>query len=332
MDESQFSALEPPRLTIRDLLRDLSQDLKFRVIAGSRGLDREVIEKDLHRPGLLLSGFEDLFPGHRIQLLGNTESLFLRRLKPVLRETAIKRLYQHAPPCIIVTDKNQAPQLTRQLSDQLNITLVSSQLSTNDVAFVLTNYLNDIFAPRVEVHGTLVDVYGTGVLFTGRAGIGKSEIALDLIERGHRLVADDRVIVTRRPPGILIGSGPEMLKHFIEIRGVGIINVREIFGVRAVRLQKRVEIVVELVDWDSKEEYERLGLEEHYRYFLGLNIPHIRLPIYPGKNITVIAETIALNLHLKVYGYHAAREFNRRLIVRMNNRRRIRKYLRWDRE
>lgn len=182
------------------------------------------------------------------------------------------------------------------------------------------------------VHGTLVDVYGTGLLFTGRAGIGKSEIALDLVERGHRMVADDVVVLTLKPPGILIGTSPEMLEHFLEIRGVGIINVREIFGVRAIRLQKRIETVVELVEWDGSEDYERLGLDEEHVEFLGLSIPIIKLPVYPGKNVTVIAETIALNHHLKIYGYHSARELSKRLINRMNNKRKIEKYLKWDNE
>ncbi|MBU1881710.1 HPr(Ser) kinase/phosphatase, partial [bacterium] len=197
---------------------------------------------------------------------------------------------------------------------------------------LLSDYLDDKFAPKETLHGTLVDVYGTGVLFTGRSGIGKSEIALDLVERGHRLVADDVVILTKKAEGILIGSGPEMLKHFMEIRGVGIIDVRQIFGVRAIRLQKRVEVLVELIEWNPDEDYDRTGLDEQERDFLSVKIPYLKLPVYPGKNITVIAEVIALNLHLKVYGYHPARVFNSRLMHSMANKKIATNYLDKDYE
>jgi HPr kinase/phosphorylase len=170
------------------------------------------------------------------------------------------------------------------------------------------------------------------MLFTGRSGIGKSEIALDLVERGHRLVSDDVVVLTKKAEGILIGTGTEMLKHYMEIRGVGIIDVRRMFGIRAVRLQKRVEIEVELVDWDDKEDYERLGLTEYKKNYLGVDINYMKLPIYPGKNITVVAESIALNLHLKVYGFNPAREFSDKLIRTIQDRRRVQQYLERDQE
>jgi len=258
--------------------------------------------------------------------------LYLRRLKPDQRLKALETLFSFDLPCIIVTNRNRVLPAIKGLGEKRGIPVITTSLSTTEVSFILSNYLNDRFAPSVGIHGTLVDVYGTGLLFIGRAGIGKSEIALDLVERGHRLVADDIVILIRKPPGVLVGSGPEMLKHIIEIRGVGVIDVREMFGVRAIRLQKRVETVVELVDWDGKEDYERLGLEEQTCEYLGMKIPLIRLPIYPGKNITVIAEAITLNLHLKIYGYHAARELNRRLNTRLRDKQRIFKYLKWDDE
>ena len=324
--------MDYPTLTIREMVQAMARDIRLHVVAGSVNLSNQIIEKELHRPGLLLAGFTALFPNHRIQLMGNTEMLFLKQLELEAHRNAIDRLIQFAPPCIIVTNRNRIPPTLKVAAESNNIPLISSSLSTNDVAFLLSNFLNNKLSPSISIHATLVDVYGTGLLFEGRAGIGKSEIALDLVERGHRLVADDVVTLTRKLPGILIGRGSELLKHMIEIRGVGIIDVREIFGVRAIRMQKRVEIVVELMDWDDKEDYERLGLDEQYRDYLGMKIPLIKLPIYPGKNITVITEAIALNLHLKIYGYHAAREFDKRLRLRLRDKQRIDKYLRWDSE
>ncbi len=324
--------MEPLPLTINRMIRDNSHDLRLRVIAGADGLDRRITEKNIHRPGLLFAGFTAIFPSRRIQLIGVTEIKFLNQLDGPSRVPAIERLFEQSPPCVIVAHRSRVPSSMKELSERYGIPLISSSLSTNDIAYLLINYLSDKLSETASIHGTLVDVYGTGLLFVGRAGIGKSEIALDLVERGHRLVADDVVTLSLKPPGILVGTGPEMLKHLIEIRGVGVIDVREIFGVSAIRLQKRVEMVVELVDWDGSEDYERLGLEEHNREYLGMRIPLIKLPIYPGKNITVIAEAIALNLHLKVYGYNAARELDRKLRARLKNKQKITKYLRWDSE
>ncbi len=233
---------------------------------------------------------------------------------------------------MIVTNRNKPPVQLIDTADRQSTPLFTTRLNTTELTFYLSRYLTDRFSPSESSHGTLVDVYGTGLLFIGRAGIGKSEIALDLVERGHRLVADDIVVITRKAPGILLGSGPEMLRHLLEIRGVGVIDVRQIFGVRAIRLQKRIETVVELIEWDGKEEYERLGLETAYKNILGIDIPLIRLPIYAGKNITVIAEAIALTQHLKVYGHNAAEELAARQSATMKQKRIISDYLRWDNE
>ncbi len=317
---------------VSELVSENAQALRLRVQAGHQGLNREIMDKDINRPGLLLAGFKEQFPHNRVQLIGDSETLYLDSLTAEERSTSIKRLLDLDIPCVVVTGKNQLLPEMIGLANERNVPLITSNRSTSDVAFLFTNYLGLRFAPRDSIHGTLVDVYGTGLLLIGRAGIGKSEIALDLVERGHRLVADDIVDLTVKPPDILIGSGPELLKHFIEIRGVGVINVREIFGVRAIRLQKRIETVVELKDWEETQDYERLGLTEHFTQYLGIKIPLISLPIYPGKNITVIAEAIALNLHLKIYGYHAAQDLNRKLLKSLKTRREINEYLKWDNE
>lgn len=319
-------------LDVEEMFKNQRRSLKLRIVAGSDGLNHPLKLQNIHRPGLVLAGFTELFPSERIQLLGNTEMLFLQKLSSEKRRLAIEKLFEFEIPCIIVADGNQVPQVMKKLGDIRNTPIISSSLSASEITFLLSNYLNDRFAPSISIHGTLVDVYGTGLLLIGRAGIGKSEIALDLVERGHRLVADDIVTLIRKPPGLLIGNGPEMLKHLIEIRGVGVIDVREMFGVRAIRLQKRVETVVELADWDGKEDYERLGLEDKYYEYLGMKIPLIRLPIFPGKNITVITEAIALNHQLKVYGFNAATELNKKLTANLKDKARIADYLKWDNE
>jgi HPr kinase/phosphorylase len=196
----------------------------------------------------------------------------------------------------------------------------------------LTHHLERVFSPRTEVHGTLVDVYGVGLLFTGRSGIGKSECALDLIERGHRLVADDIVEITRTGDDVLIGRYRDVLRHHLEIRGVGVIDVQAIFGIRAIRMQKRIEVEVQLQDWDDGVDYERMGLENRYGELLGVSIPQVAVPLFPGKNITVISEVIALNFMLKIYGYDAAQVLNDRILDTMRSSDRLRKYLEQDRE
>jgi len=319
-------------IEVSELARGMSRRLKLTLKAGRAGLTRTIGAMELNRPGLALTGFVQLFPAGRIQLLGNTEILYLSSLDSDKCSLAIERLCSYPVPCIIVTNQNKPLPALLAACERESIPLFVSRLNTTELTFYLSNYLTDWFAPTESVHGTLVDVYGTGLLFVGRAGIGKSEIALDLVERGHRLVADDMVVLTRKAPRVLVGTGPEMLRHMIEIRGVGVMDVRQLFGVRAVRLQKRVETIVELSDWDGMENYERLGLNELTREYLGIAIPMIQLPIYPGKNITVIAEAIALTHHLKVYGHNAARELVARQAVAMKQKRQIAEYLRWDRE
>ncbi|TKJ41532.1 HPr kinase/phosphorylase [candidate division LCP-89 bacterium B3_LCP] len=306
--------------------------LRLELVTTREGLRRKITQKHLHRPGLALAGFLELFTFDRIQILGNTEMTYLRNLSEEERRAKYQKVFSHNIPCMIVTDSNPIPQVFIDEANDKKLAVFSTSHSTTVFIHLLSDYLDDKFAPKLTMHGSLVDVYGTGLLLTGRSGIGKSEIALDLVERGHRLVADDVVIITKKAEGILIGSGPEMLKHFMEIRGVGIIDVWQVFGVRAIRLQKRVEVQVELVDWDSQENYERVGLDEEFKDFHGVKIPYLQLPIFPGKNITVIAEVIALNLHLKVYGYHPARAFNRRLIGALTNKKRVSSYLDKDYE
>jgi len=319
-------------IEIIDLVRDTNRRLGLSVIAGEQGMRRTLGQRELNRPGLALAGFFELFQADRVQIIGNTEILFLNQMSEPARRDILNKLLDYPLPCVILTNKNQPPVELSEIANVKAIPVLTTKLNTTELTFHLSHYLTDRFSPSESMHGTLVDVYGTGLLFIGRAGIGKSEIALDLVERGHRLVADDIVVITRKAPGILLGSGPEMLRHLLEIRGVGIIDIRQIFGVRSIRLQKRIETVVELIEWDGKEEYERIGVETIYKKILGIDIPLVRLPIYAGKNVTVIAETIALTLHLKVYGRNAAEELINRQAMSMKQKRLISDYLRWDDE
>ncbi|HDL78899.1 MAG TPA: HPr(Ser) kinase/phosphatase, partial [Bacteroidetes bacterium] len=210
------------------------------------------------------------------------------------------------------------------------IPLLQSELVSTEFVRYLNEYLSEVFAPRVVVHGTLIDVYGIGVLLTGRSGIGKSEVALDLVERGHRLVSDDAVEIIRKARGILIGQTNSLLRHHIELRGLGIVNIQSMFGIRAIRVQKRIEIEVQLEDWNEKEDYERLGVEDKFAHILGVRIPLVRLPIFPGKNITVIVETIALNQLLKIHGINPAKRFNELLMKRIQEKKEVTQYLKND--
>ncbi len=314
-------------LEVRALYEEMQLQLDLTLHTSESGLSKVITQKDLHRPGLALAGFLELFTYDRVQVLGNTEIKYLTNLSAKKRYSSLNKTFECDIPCLIVTNNNQVPAELITIADEREVAVFSSPLTTTELTHLLSDYLDEAFAPSTTVHGSLVDVYGTGLLLTGRSGIGKSEIALDLVERGHRLVADDIVVVTKMAEGMLIGKGSKILEHLMEIRGVGIIDVSRIFGIQAIRAQKRVEMEVQLVEWDNSENYERLGLEEEYREILGVKIPLIRLPIFPGKNITVIAETIALNLHLKVYGFHPAKDFDRRLREAIQNKDRLKNRL-----
>jgi HPr kinase/phosphorylase len=319
-------------LSVDQLMTEAGTELHLESLALPPLLKTEIHHKHLHRPGLALAGYLDLFTFDRIQILGNTECSYLSSLDDAAFEKSLTRVFKHAIPLIILSDGNKPrPQLVK-LAEAAEIPVFTTDIDTTTLTHLLSDYLNDFFAPNEQLHATLVDIYGTGMLLTGKSGIGKSEVALDLIERGHRLVADDVVRVNAKAEHILMGSGSELLQHMMEIRGLGIIDIRQIFGISAVRMQKRVEMVIELCLWENRGDLDRTGLETESRSILGIEIPLVRLPIFPGKNITVICETLALNHHLKVYGYDSAAELNQRLLNSMKSRRKLKSYLRKDAE
>lgn len=313
MNLDKTQDLQKKSITVDFLYKSNKDRLKLRQLNGHVGLEKEIVDKNIHRPGLALAGYVELFTYDRVQIFGNTEIKYLNQLKPDQRYNSLKTILEFNIPCIVITNNNMLEDRLLELATSKNIAVFQTPLETTKFVYLISDYLDDQFSPQTTVHGSFVDVYGIGVLLVGRSGIGKSEVALDLVERGHRLVADDVVMITRKGENILMGAGTELVRHFMEIRGLGLIDVRSMFGIRAIRFQKRVEVVVELQDWRPDEEYTRTGLDNMTMNILGVEIPHVRLPIFPGKNITVICEVIALNYLLKHYGYDAAKEFAKRL-------------------
>jgi HPr kinase/phosphorylase len=313
MFNKELKEIRKSHITVGFFYEAGSELFKLKTLNGEVGFDRKITDKNIHRPGLALAGYVELFTYNRIQVFGNTEIRYLQSLTPENRIKSIQNILQFEIPCVVITNDNVLPDNLLDLFTEKKISVFQTPLETTKLVYFISDFLDDQFAPQTVVHGDLVDVYGIGLLFVGRSGIGKSEIALDLIERGHRLVADDVVLITKKGENILIGTCNTVTKHFMEIRGLGIIDVKNMFGIRAIRYQKRIEVVVELLDWDPKEEYTRTGLDEEKISILGVEIPLVKLPIFPGKNITVIAEVIALNHLLKHYGYDSAKEFNKNL-------------------
>jgi HPr kinase/phosphorylase len=303
------------KISVAYLVEKLRERVQIKIEACASvecSTDKYITEADLHRPGLALAGYIDLFTYQRIQIIGNTETQFLGHMGKDKQLEAFRNITQFEIPVIFLTDDNELPEYLLQVARDAGIPMYSTSLETTRFMYILRDFMEDQFAIQTMVHGSMVDVYGIGILVAGKSGIGKSEVALDLVERGHRLVADDVVMLTKKN-NILMSSATEMSKHFMEIRGLGIVDVMSMFGVRAIRYQKRLEIVLELTLWDETREVERTGLNNDSISILGLDIPLIHLPITPGKNITVIAEVIAMNYLLKHYGYDPAKAFQKRI-------------------
>jgi HPr kinase/phosphorylase len=320
-------------ISLKKVFEDLREQLDLELMTGTGALERTLSAKDVHRPGMALMGFTENFLPGRLQVMGESEMAYLSTLQPDEQIAAFGRVIDLQAPACFVARGLAVPQPVVDLAESRQFPLLRTSLSAVDSINELSHYLEQQFAPRTEIHGTLVDVYGAGLLFTGRSGIGKSECALDLVERGHRLVADDIVEIVRTGDDIIVGRHRAVLAHNIEIRGVGVIDVQAIFGVRAIRMQKRIELEVRLQDWDDQEDYERVGLGRQVTSILGVSIPSVIVPLFPGKNITVISEVIALDFMLKFYGYDAAQMLNQRILETMRHKGRlIQRYFQQDRE
>lgn len=320
-------------LSVARLFEDQRHELQLEQLTPSLASNREITVADSHRPGMALMGFMENFLPERVQIMAQTELTYLATLPPEGVRAAIDRLFQFEMPLIVVCKGLEVPPYLLKRACESAVPVLRTPQSTTPFIHALTSYLDHMFAPRVTVHGSLVDVYGVGMLFTGRSAIGKSETALDLVERGHRLVADDVVTITRGHGDVLIGTGNQLLRHHMEIRGLGIIDVQAVFGIRAIRLQKRVEIEVNLREWSDNEEYERTGLDELKTEILGVQVPLVQVPITPGKNITVISEVIALNYLVKVTsGFSPAEKLNQHLMEIMKRKSQAKQWVREDTE
>ena len=307
-------------ITVGFLYDHAKKICRLNLLSENNDFEKKIFDQNLHRPGLALAGFVDLFSYSRVQVFGNTEMRYLEQLNPDKLNDSLEKIFQFNIPCIILTSDNSPLPLLLEKVNKYHVPLFQTSYSTTKLVYLLSDFLDDQFSPRISIHGSFVDVYGVGILFTGKSGIGKSEVALDLIERGHRLVADDVIILTKKGEGILLGSATEIGQKFMEIRGLGIIDIQSTFGIRAIRFQKRLEIVVELESWDDNSEYTRTGLDDESINILDVEIPYIKLPIIPGKNITVISEVIGLNYLLKHYGHDAAKIFQERLNKKLQNK------------
>lgn len=313
-------------ITVEFLVEQLQKTVSVPLETVVEGdLQRKVVDGNLHRPGLALAGYIDLFTHQRVQILGNTESQYLKQLSDDERKAAFESLIQFPIPCIFLTDSNEIDAELVARAEEVRVPVFMTKIPSTQFASLLGDFLEDQFAPQQTLHASLVDVYGIGILLTGRAGIGKSEVALDLVERGHRLVADDVVIATRKGASVVMGSGTDLVQHFMEIRGLGIVDVRAMFGIRAIRFQKRIEVVVDLHVWREDEEYTRLGMVDDHVGILDVALPRVKLPIVPGKNITVICEVVAMNYLLQHYGYDAKEVLASRLSGRIDEKSRQRK-------
>jgi len=300
-------------LHVADLFEQRQKSLDLSLAAGQAGLKREITSADISSPGLVLAGFTDRFPSGRMQVLGETEVMYLRSMDADRRRDVLGGFLGSEVPVVFVTKGLDPPPELLDLAEERSIPVVQSKLKTGEFYRRIKPFLEEEFAPSTAIHGSLADVYGVGLLFIGASGIGKSECVLDLVERGHRLVADDVVVVRRRGFDVLIGQAHEHQQHHMEIRGIGIIDVRALFGVRAVRQQKRIEVVVQLEHWRKSASYDRTGLERDTMDILDTTIPRVVIPLNPGKNITVISEVVAMDHLLRYAGVDTARLFEQNL-------------------
>ncbi len=317
--------MEKDKIFISDLMdsNDI-HDLRLHLIAGGDGLNKEITVGDINRPGLSLAGFFDFFAYERIQIFGLGETAFLGELSNERKREIYDMFFSYDILCCIFTHDHKPDDLFIEFSNLYKVPTLVTEHRTTKFITLLTHLVEDAHSPKTTVHGTLVSTYGLGVLILGKSGVGKSECALELIERGHILVADDVVEIRKVDEMYLMGSGSDIIKHHMEIRGLGIINVRDIFGIRSVRNRKRVELIVELEEWDNSKEYDRLGIDEKSYSILDVEVPFITIPVRPGRNIPIIIETASLNLRLKKMGVFSAKELDNKIQSWLNTGRKNR--------
>ncbi len=280
--------------------------------------ERVISEPDVNRPALQLAGFFDYFNYERVQIIGNVEHAYMERMEDH-GAAILEKLFGFKIPCLIFCRGIAVPEEIRQIAIKADVPLFSTEKSTSEFMGELIRWLRVELAPRISIHGVLVDVYGEGILITGESGIGKSEAALELIKRGHRLVADDVVEIKKVSDNTLVGSAPDITRHLIELRGIGIIDVKALFGVECVKNTQQIDLVIRLEDWNKDKEYDRMGLEDKYTEYLGNKVVCHELPIRPGRNLAIICESAAVNHRQKKMGYNAAKELYKRVTENIMN-------------
>ncbi len=290
-------------------LKHIIDDFKLEVIYAPENLDEIMIsDNDLNRPGLQLKGFYEYFNSERIQVCGNMEFAFLESISSEDRKEAVSRLFETKIPALVVARGHDIFPEVIEAAKEYNIPLLRTEDSTTSFIAALIGFLNLHLAPRITRHGVLIEVYGEGILIVGESGVGKSETAIELVKRGHRLVADDAVEIRKVSNKSLVGSSPDNIRHFLELRGVGIINTRRLFGMGAVKVTEKIDLVIELEVWDSTKVYDRMGVDNEYTTIFGIQIPSLTIPIKPGRNLAIIIEVAAMNNRQKKMGYNAAQE------------------------
>ncbi len=293
--------------------KDLIEKFDLELVSGEEGVNRPITTSDLSRPALEMAGYFEYYPSERVQLLGKTELSFLERLSEQERKDRLAKLCTDLTPAIIVTRDLEVPDELIEASERESVPVIKSKRKTTRLSSHLTNFLESKLAPSTAVHGVLVDIYGVGVLITGKSGVGKSETALELVKRNHRLVADDCVEIRQIDQDTLVGTSPELIEHLLEIRGLGIINVMTLFGAGAIRTHKKISLVIDLEIWDKNKQYDRLGLDEEKMKIIDTDITKLTVPVRPGRNLAVIIEVAAMNFRLKNMGVNAAEQFTNRL-------------------
>ena len=293
--------------------RDVMEKFNLQLVSGHEGIGRYITTSDISRPGLEMAGYFTHYPANRVQLLGKTELSFFELLPHDVKLERMQQLCAQNTPAIIISRNMDVPEELIQASNINQVPVLVSKQTTTRFSSRLTNFLESELAPTTAVHGVLVDIYGIGVLIIGKSGVGKSETALELVKKGHRLVADDSVEIRQESENLLIGSPPPLLEHLLEIRGIGIINIMTLFGASAIRPYKRITFVVELENWDPNKVYDRLGLDEEKIKIMDTELTKLTIPVQPGRNVSVIIEVAAMNYRLKKMGVNAAEEFSRRL-------------------
>ncbi|MCA6070919.1 MAG: HPr(Ser) kinase/phosphatase [Endomicrobium sp.] len=308
-------------MDVNMLLKERGEDFRLEVLTGVGGFGRKIAVSDINRLGLALTGFFDHFPYERIQVIGIIEHTYLKHLKYDKQVTILNKVFSHekAVGCILTRNLRPTDAMIKVFSD-LDIPLLRTELKSSSFIGDLNYYLDDKLAPSIKIHGVMTSIYGLGVLLIGKSAIGKSECALELVKRGHKLVSDDIVNIKKRSGRTLVGSGLKLTKHLIEVRGIGVIDTKELFGMGNILDESRIELVIKLEEWDPVKQYERVGFNEYYTEYLSVRIPEITIPVAPGRNLAILVETASLNQRLKNEGHFTARNLDGRLLEELNKK------------